>query len=163
MVVASYQENGEKHQNFEEFLVQKKIENIENPYEIFRNYSNRNDTISVRFSNFYVRKHKPSGLDIVISIWIIGQTLHEMKHLIEWGIYNYLYSSTNTVNLCMNVLYVSSYGIAYATMFLVRQSLTEVETEAFWTKVSSLDVNDTMSQIQIYKTFYWLNSGKLDN
>ena len=158
MVVASYQENGEKQQNFEQLLNQ--AFNNSDKFQIFKNYASlsKNITTEIGFSNFYVRKNTPSNLDIVITVWIVGQTLHEMKHLIEWGIYNYLYSSTNTVNLCMNVLYVSSYSISYSVMFLVRQSLAEVKTEDFWIKVLKY-ANDTKNQTEIYKTIYYLNSG----
>ena len=151
LVVASYQENGAKQENFEKLFPQY--------YEVFKNYSQRNDSIRIKFSDFYIRKHSPSNLDIIISIWLIGQTFHEMKHLIEWGIYNYLYSSTNTVNLCMNVLYVTSYGIAYISYFLVKKSLREIEKPEFWERVKDLNENDTKSHEKIYETFYWLNSG----
>lgn len=75
------------------------------------------------------------------------------------GIYEYIYSATNTFNMCMNVLYLASYGLKYSTIILVTRSLENVQKPEFWNKLEHLNSTDVRSQIDVYKTLYWLNSG----
>lgn len=91
---------------------------------------------------------------------LLGHTVNELKLLFSVGIYEYIYSATNTFNLCMNVLYLASYGLKYSTMILVKHSLDRVETPQFWNKVQNLTSTDVNAQIDVYTDLYWLNSGK---
>ena len=47
-------------------------------------------------------------------------------------------------------------------MILIDKSLEKVNDTSFWEKVKSLNLNDTNAQVEIYDTFYWLNSGTLN-
>ena len=63
-----------------EYSVEVEIEDFKNSFpsykESFETYSKREDLpIHLSFSNFVIRKHVPSALDIIISIWIIGKIL----------------------------------------------------------------------------------------
>jgi hypothetical protein len=89
-----------------------------------------------------------------------GQTLNEIKLLVSLGIYEYLYSSTNTFNMCMNVFYLVSYGLKYSTMLFVKSSLSTVSTPEFWHQLEHLNATDEISQIDVYQVLYWLNSGR---
>ena len=68
MVIATYLEY-----SFEEEFDDFKI-SFPNYTESFEKYSKREDLpIHLTFSNFVIRKHVPTALDIIISIWIIGK------------------------------------------------------------------------------------------
>lgn len=129
--------------------------------ESFQKYISRKDlTVHIDFEDFFFRENKPTGLEITISVWIIGQTWHEIKQLMTYGIYDYFYSSTNTFNLFMNVLYLSSFGLKYQTMSMVSDNLKLIEKDEFWIKVNQLNSSDTISQKEVYNVFYWLNSDR---
>ena len=127
----------------------------------FTEYAEKVDLVyQVDFQDFYIRPYKPSDLDVLITIWVLGQTWHEIKKLFLLGIYEYLYSPFNIVNSLLNVLYIISYGLKYHTMILVASQLRKIETTKFWLDLGKLNETDLQSQKNIYETFYWLNSGK---
>lgn len=127
----------------------------------FTKYTEKIDLVyQTDFKDFYIRSYKPSDLDVMITIWVLGQTWHEIKKLFLFGIYEYLYSPFNIVNSLLNVLYIISYGLKYHTMILVASQLRQIETAKFWSDLKNLNETDFQSQKNIYETFYWLNSGK---
>ena len=62
----------------------------------------------------------------------------------------------------MNILYISTYGLKYYTMILIKEKLDIISNQEFWDKIEYLNSTDTEGQVMIYETFYWLNSGKFD-
>ena len=78
------------------------------------------------FNDFSIRKHKPHILDVTITIWVIGMTLQEIKHVYLYGMRDYMRSWNNILNSLMNVLYFASYGVTYYTIFLVRNNMHKV-------------------------------------
>ncbi|RMZ93519.1 short transient receptor potential channel 3-like [Brachionus plicatilis] len=144
---------------------EKQLERFSHKYSnYFSNYTEYVENIDyvhqVDFSDFYIRSYKPSDLDLLITIWVIGQTWHEIKKLFQLGIYEYLYSPINIVNSLLNVLYIISYGLKYHTMILVASKLKQIETSKFWLDLGNLNETDLESQKNIYETFYWLNSDR---
>lgn len=129
--------------------------------ESFLKYVNRKDlAVHIDFENFFFRENRPTGLEITISVWILGQTWHEIKQLMTYGINDYFYSSTNTFNLCMNVLYLSSFGLKYHTMLVVSDYLKLIGKDEFWSKVDHLNNTNKEAQKEVYDVFYWLNSDR---
>lgn len=150
----------------------------------FSEYTNRSDlAYKPDFYDFYIRPTRPSGLDLVISIWVIGnfisfstlylarylsnyihtlyigQAWHEIKKLFENGIYEYLFSSLNVLTFSLNILYIASFSLKYYTMWLVSKEIGNLEKESFWSNLKKLKDNDTHMQKDVYETFYWLNRG----
>ena len=60
----------------------------------------------------------------------------------------------------MNILYVCSFALKYYTMVTVKLQINKIETPSFWVKVANVNASDIGTQIDLYKTFYWLNDGK---
>jgi hypothetical protein len=70
-------------------------------------------------------------------------------------------SWNNIVNSIMNVLYLSSFGLKYYTMIVVRMNKQKVLDEKFWYDTMNLNETDLDKQKDIYDTLYWLNNGKI--
>jgi hypothetical protein len=158
-IVADYKMN---YQDVNELNSFKKIYKYTSNYtKIFDDYSKRKDLkIHSDFSDFYIRPYTPTRLDLVISIWIIGQFWREILHLFDIGLYNYLYSPVNTVNFIMSVIYIISYSLEYYTMGMVKASLDTISKQSFWNKLSMLsNKSSNETQLEFYFTFYWLNAG----
>ena len=62
----------------------------------------------------------------------------------------------------MNILYISTYGLKYYTMILVKEKLDIISNQVFWDNIEYLNSTDTGGEGMIYDTVYWLNSGKFD-
>ena len=151
-------------ENTQEELSFKKIYKYTSNYtKIFEDYSKRKDLkIHSDFNDFYIRPYTPTTLDLVISIWIIGQFWREILHLFDVGLYNYLYSPVNTVNFIMSVIYIISYSLEYYTMGMVKTCLDSISKQSFWNKLSLLsNKSSNETQLEFYSTFYWLNAGIL--
>ena len=88
----------------------------------------------------------------------MGQTWHEFRQIIYLGVFEYLYSSINIINFCLNILYCASYSLKYYTMFYVSNSLKITHTDKFWLRVANLKDSE-VAQTKAFETFYWLNSG----
>jgi hypothetical protein len=74
--------------------------------------------------------------------------------------YNYLSSSLNIVNFSMNFFYIASYGLKYHTMAIISSEINKLNSDKFWNSINHLSESSSKEdQIDIYKTFYWLNSG----
>ncbi len=162
----------------EQFVEQKKFLNLYPAYkEMFVNYTKRTDLdLKIEFDNFTIREDKPILLDIFISIWIIGQTWHELKKLFVLGIYDYLYSSSNTFNLSMNILYIAAYGLKYSSMIMVNQmkgrlnedfippmnNVNQDLTDSILTTVSSIsNQNQSHAGFSFWEMIQNLNSSDL--
>lgn len=61
----------------------------------------------------------------------------------------------------MNVIYVSSFGLKYYTMIMVRITKNRVLNEQFWEKASTLNETDYAGQKDAYNAIYWLNNGNI--
>lgn len=156
MVIASNLRFAKEEKQLERFSLK-----YSNYFSNFTEYAEKIDLVyQTDFSDFYIRSYKPSDLDLLITIWVLGQTWHEIKKLFLLGIYEYLYSPFNIVNSLLNVLYIISYGLKYHTMILVASKLKQIESSKFWLDMKYLNETDLDSQKNIYETFYWLNSGK---
>jgi hypothetical protein len=144
----------------EETMTFKKLYNHTNFTKIYDDYVYRKDSnlsYKVDFSDFYIRKHNPSTLDIIITVWIVGQFWQEAKQFTQMGLFNYLYSNSNTFNCLVSGVYLIAYALEYYTMILVKLSINQINSQSFWISISLM--NSSQTQFQIYQTFYWLNSG----
>jgi hypothetical protein len=65
------------------------------------------------------------------------------------------------MNTLMTILYLFSYGLKYYIIFVVYSKRALIDTKEFWNKVENINPNDFNTQIEIFKTFYWLNNGIL--
>jgi hypothetical protein len=166
MIVASYFVSEQSSGDFMRLAEYK-------PYrELFVNYTRSNLTIKVDFCNFFIRVNKPQALDIILSVWVIGETWHELKKFYVYGLSDYLYSSSNVFNFTMDVFFIAGYGLKYYTMYIVNCYLSDMTSNAtvhegrtFWSVVATLDPSNNSlasnnSQIYVYEAFYWLNSGR---
>lgn len=77
-----------------------------------------------------------------------------------YGIKDYLRSWNSIFNSLMNVIYVSSFGLKYYTMIVVRVTKGKVLSESFWDMAVGLNETDYAGQKDVYNTLYWLNNGK---
>ena len=113
----------------------------EDTFDNYMTYYNSNTSYFRRhtFSDLYIRADRPSELDIMINIWLIGWLKkwkknfffdksnlfckgliwHEIKQIYNDGLREYLRSSKNIVNSTMNVLYLASFGMKYYTIIEV--------------------------------------------
>jgi len=62
----------------------------------------------------------------------------------------------------MNVLYLSSFGLKYYTMILVRLNKEKVLSSQFWKNAVFLNQSSPEEQIEVVNTLYWLNNGYLN-
>lgn len=88
-----------------------------------------------------------------------GLIWQEIKQLYNNGAKDYLRSWNNIFNSLMNVIYVSSFGLKYYTMIMVRITKNRVLNEQFWEKASTLNETDYAGQKDAYNAIYWLNNG----
>lgn len=59
----------------------------------------------------------------------------------------------------MNVLYVSSFGLKYYTMVVVRLNKIKVLDSRFWQNAVNLNATDSDAQKDVFDSIYWLNNG----
>lgn len=83
-----------------------------------------------------------------------------MKKLISDGFRNYLLSVSNLLNVITYLIFAASYALKFYTIILVSIELKQINSDSFWNQVNTLSPNDLSTQIQVFQTFYWLNSGK---
>jgi hypothetical protein len=130
----------------------------------FNNYTSYVERTDIpehyKFSDFSIRIDRPSSLDIAITIWIIGLIWQEIKILYTYGIKDYLRSWNNIVNSSMNILYVSSFGLKYYTMFVVSLNKKKLLDQNFWNMLARVNTTDVDAQNEFTNTVYWLNNGK---
>lgn len=138
----------------------------ENFFKNYSTYMSKND-LKYKFDfeniDFSIRRDSPSVIDITITIFIVGFFWQEVKHVFYYGIRDYLRSWNNMVNSLMNVLYISSFGLKYYTMYIASFSKKKVLEKEFWDKAVGLNGSSVDEQKKIYDTIYWLNNGKLRN
>jgi hypothetical protein len=133
-------------------------------YTTYQNGStfSMNMTYHFKLNDFFIRMHKPSELDVTLTIMIIGLTWQEIKKMYCFGFREYVMSWNNIVSAFMNILYLASFGLKYYTMIVVYYYRIEIKTNEFWAKVSFLEnSNDIDDQKSVFQTFYWLNNGEL--
>ncbi len=155
MIVTSYLEYDHENKIYIKFS-----SIFPNLTKIMNTYSNRTDLEHhLSFTDFVIRDKFPTKIDIIISIWIIGLTWHELKQLFKLKIFEYLYSPINVFNFCLNILFITSYCLKFHTMLVVSNKFEQIKTDDFWLKVNTLNATDLEGQKSIFETFYWLNSG----
>ncbi|CAF2369850.1 unnamed protein product [Rotaria sp. Silwood2] len=69
------------------------------------------------------RAHKPTWIDITISVFVVGFLWHEIKQAYNDGLQDYFLSWNNIVDSCMNILYLSSFALKYYVIYQVRNNL----------------------------------------
>lgn len=99
-------------------------------------------------------------LDLVISVWLVGFIINEIKQLYFKGLVEYLFSMNNIVTVFMLVLYVVSFGLKFYTFLVVRLERRKLDDANFWHELNHLDPMDHESQAKIFGTFYWLNEDR---
>jgi hypothetical protein len=75
------------------------------------------------------------------------------------GLSDYLLQPNNVIDLTMDFMYLISFALKYFTLAIVSVQKDKIESESFWSQVESLNSTEVSSQIEVYSTFYWLNSG----
>jgi len=120
-----------------------------------------NNELRYRFSesDFFLRHGEPSYGDIVLTIWVFGLIINDLKLVFQYGFKEYFLSWSNILNACMYALFIASFSLKYYMMILVSMERTKLNDPLFWNRVTTLSATDTPSQIDIYQTFYWLNDG----
>jgi hypothetical protein len=63
----------------------------------------------------------------------------------------------------MNVLYISSFGLKFYTMIVVRLNKEKVMSSQFWKNAVFLNESNVEEQKEVVNTLYWLNNGKFFN
>ncbi|RNA03569.1 Short transient receptor potential channel 6 [Brachionus plicatilis] len=133
----------------------------ENFFKNYSTYMSKND-LKYKFDfeniDFSIRRDSPSVIDITITIFIVGFFWQEVKHVFYYGIRDYLRSWNNMVNSLMNVLYISSFGLKYYTMYIASFNKKKVLEKEFWDKAVGLNGSSVDEQKKIYDTIYWLNN-----
>lgn len=129
-------------------------------FDNFTNYFNSDLTYKFEVNDFYIRKNKPSKLDYAVCVWLIGLLFREIKKMIEHGANDYLLLWSNIISLVMIILFFVSYTLQFYTIYIVRQNMEKLIDPIFWSSIASLNKTDINQQIQVFKTFYWLNNGK---
>jgi hypothetical protein len=79
--------------------------------------------------------------------------------MFNYGVYNYLVSSFNVVNFCMNIFYITAYGLKFYTMLKVSENVNKVKKIEFWDIVNNLNNTNKEAQVEVYSSLYWLNAG----
>ncbi|CAF0714386.1 unnamed protein product [Brachionus calyciflorus] len=129
-------------------------------FENFTQYFEADLKIKFEARDFYIRKSQPNNLDLAICIWLLGLFLREVKNIIDHGPNEYLFLWSNIISWVMILIFFSSYGLKLYTILIVRQNLERVCDPLFWSLVSNLNNSNLASQINVYKTFYWLNNDR---
>jgi hypothetical protein len=91
----------------------------------------------------------------------LALVVYEVKKLISNGLRNYLFSASNIANAITYLVFIISFAVKFYTMIRVTAEKMNLNSDQFWNKVNNLDSHDIPSQIQVFETFYWLNSGIL--
>ena len=151
--------------------------NLDFPYEVinyrvrfsekyplfFNNFSYyvHNKALKYQFhiEDFYLRRSDPSQCDIVLSIWIFCLIVNEFKQIYLYGFKDYFLSWSNIVKSIMYTLFVASFGLKYYTMIMVSMQVPKLDDVNFWNTVVGLKETDISTQIDVFQTFYWLNTG----
>jgi hypothetical protein len=84
-----------------------------------------------------------------------------MRKIYNFGFKEYFYSWSNMLSSVIIILFSASYVINYYTLVKLLGCIDSLSNVDFWHKVANLTANDTQGQIDVYKTFYWLNSGMI--
>jgi hypothetical protein len=130
-------------------------------YHNYTEYIESNLTFKFDTPDFYIRSNKPSNLDILICIWVVGLIINDIKYIYLNGFRNYFLSWNNILNSVIFSLLIASYGLKFCTMVAVSIEQNKLYDDNFWHKVHYLSYEDFVSQQEIYSTFYWLNNGKI--
>lgn len=85
--------------------------------------------------------------------------VYEAKKLISYGLRNYLLSVSNIANVITYTVFIASFALKFYTIIKVMAELETISSDEFWNTVNTLKSSDHASQIKIFQTFYWLNSG----
>lgn len=85
--------------------------------------------------------------------------VYEAKKLISYGLRNYLLSVSNIANVITYTIFIASFALKFYTIIKVMAELETISSDEFWNNVNNLKASDHASQIHIFQTFYWLNSG----
>ena len=133
-----------------------------NTYDCYLDYIKKNNTMTykVDLEDFNLRSDLPSPIDVLISIWVIGLIWQELRKLIVFGFRDYFQSWNSIVNIIQTVLYFTSYGLKYYTMFVVRQNKLKVSSFSYWNDYVILYHNNTEVQKDVFDTIYWLNNDR---
>ncbi|CAF0993566.1 unnamed protein product [Brachionus calyciflorus] len=130
-------------------------------YNNFTSYvTNKNLTYRFDVNDFYIRSTKPSLVDLLISIWILGLIVNELKQIYFYSLKAYFITWYSIIDAFSYSLFICSFVLKYYTIFRVLNEIKKLDCENFWLKVRKLDSSDHEGQIEVFKTFYWLNNDR---
>lgn len=109
--------------------------------------------------DFHMRKNTPSFIDLLITLYVIGFVWQEFKKIFYFGFRDYFNSWNNIVNAIQLVLYISSFGLKYYTMYLVRLYQSKVSDPKYWSDLMR-NIKDVNYQRDLFETIYWLNNDR---
>ncbi|CAF4832795.1 unnamed protein product [Rotaria sp. Silwood1] len=110
--------------------------------------------------DLYFRANKPTWIDITISVFVVGFLWHEIKQAYNDGLQDYFLSWNNIVDSCMNILYLSSFALKYYVIYQVIHATKKLSDNAFESKIENICSLSKSDQLDIYRTFYWLNADR---
>lgn len=87
-------------------------------------------------------------------------TLRELKKAILFGIKEYVFNMSNLFTCVLIILFVCSFGLKFYTLIIVTVEKEKLTSQDFWQLVGDLANKTETDQINVFKTFYWLNRGK---
>ncbi|CAF0736641.1 unnamed protein product [Rotaria sordida] len=106
------------------------------------------------------RADRPTWIDITISVFVIGFLWHEIKQAYNDGLQDYFLSWNNIIDSCMNILYLSSFALKYYVIYQVIHATKKLGDRDFQTKIENICELSKSEQLNIYRTFYWLNADR---
>nr|XP_022328099.1 short transient receptor potential channel 3-like [Crassostrea virginica]XP_022328100.1 short transient receptor potential channel 3-like [Crassostrea virginica] len=107
-------------------------------------------------SDFAIRTYSPDIVTFLLSLWIVGMLLQEMKQVYSEGITNYFDSLYNYMDVSVLTLYLTSFTLKYLSIMKTRMALTYFESTSSWQELlyGSQDAGKQLYWI-IADRFYW--------
>ena len=131
-------------------------------YDNYTKYTARTDIKQhFRFTDFSIRIDKPTIVDYLLSVWIIGLVWQEIKIFYNYGFKDYLRSWNNIINSVTNSLYVASFTLKYISFFKVKYHRDRIFDSTFWDMAVNMNESNIDAQDQVINTIYWLNNGNI--
>ncbi|XP_062570970.1 short transient receptor potential channel 7-like [Saccostrea cucullata] len=106
--------------------------------------------------DFAIRGYSPDIITILLSLWVFGMLLQEMKQVYSDGISNYFDSLYNYMDVAVLTLYITSFTLRYLSIFKTRMALRYFENGLSWRGLlyGSQEAGEQLYWI-IADRFYW--------